>query len=108
MAILGITGSVSLGVVTLIWFYLIVTLFKRLKHNHHDTFVEMGEPALFWNNSLNTTYLFMKFLFGRKYKELGDEKLTRHCLLMFWVFWLDAVILVITIIANFSAQAQIG
>jgi hypothetical protein len=48
---------------------------KRLKEEHLDVWNELGQPSLFLNNSIN--WRVTKFLFGRKYLEVGDEFLTK-------------------------------
>ena len=100
-------GFVSLGVMVLIWFALATTLFNKLKRDHHDTFVQLGEPSLFWNNSPKNSVAFIGFLLGGKYKILNDHALTRHCVIMVWFFWVYLTIFIVTGIAMFTGQAQL-
>jgi TRAP-type C4-dicarboxylate transport system permease small subunit len=73
----------------LVWFYLVTSLFRRLRTDHHAKFVEMGEPSLFVNNSPRTSFLLLRFLFRREDKELGDRaltKLTKTMLVFFFIY----------------------
>ena len=63
-------------VMVLIWFAMLITLFKRLKSKHPEKYVEMSEPSLFWNNSMKTNWYTLKFLFGREHKGLNDNFLS--------------------------------
>ena len=77
-------------VMGLIWFAMIITLFKRLKSKHPEKYIEMSEPSLFWNNSMKTNWYTLKFLFGREHKELNDNFLTSlsDSMLVFSVIYL--------------------
>ncbi len=59
-----------------VWFAMIITLFKRLKSKHLSKYREMGEPSLFWNNSMRTVWTTLKYLFKREHKELNDNSLS--------------------------------
>lgn len=63
-------------VMVLVWFAMLITLFKRLKSKHPEKYIEMREPSLFWNNSMKTRWITIKFLFGREHKDLKDNFLT--------------------------------
>ena len=102
-----VAGFVSLGVMVLLWFTLVATLFRKLKSDHHDTYVQLGEPSLFWNNSIKNNFAFIGFLLGGKYKALNDRALTLQCTIMVWFFWLYLAIFIITGIAMFTGQAQL-
>src|SRR5277367_1444676 len=62
----------------LVWFYLVTSLFRRLRTDHHAKFVEMGEPSLFVNNSPRTSFLLLRFLFRREDKELRPSPYKAH------------------------------
>jgi hypothetical protein len=62
-----------------VWFVLISWLFRRLRDHHASTYEAMGSPSLFWNNSMRNNWLFMKFLFGSQWRELGDPAIA-NCL----------------------------
>ena len=55
---------------------MIVTLFKKLKLEHPEKYKEMGEPNLFLNNSMKTSWSTLKFLFKREHKGLNDNSLS--------------------------------
>ncbi len=59
-----------------IWFAMIIALFKRLKSRHLSKYREMGEPSLFWNNSMRTVWTTLKYLFKREHKNLNDNSLS--------------------------------
>jgi len=65
-----------LMVMVLIWFAMIIALLRRLKLKHPAKYSEMGEPSLFWNNSMKTTWTTLKYLFKREHKELNDNSLS--------------------------------
>jgi Na+/melibiose symporter-like transporter len=65
-----------LMVLVLIWFAMIIALFKKLKLRHPGKYSEMGEPSLFWNNSLKTNWKTLKYLFKREHKDLNDNSLS--------------------------------
>lgn len=73
----GSSGVLSalLFVMVAVWLGLIVWTFHRLRTQHQATYVEIGSPDLFWNNSMRTNWLFLKFLYGRSWKLLGDWQL---------------------------------
>jgi hypothetical protein len=73
-----------------IWFALIIFVFKRLKKQHSKIYIQLGSPSLFWNNSIKNNFLFMKFLFMRKYLSLNDVFLKRlmDFMLIFFVIYL--------------------
>lgn len=60
----------------LIWFLMVATLFKRLRAKHPETYKEMGEPSLFWNNSMKTNWAMLEFLRKRRHKGLNDKSLS--------------------------------
>ena len=63
-------------VMVFIWFAMIIALFKILKAKHLEKYKEMGEPSLFWNNSMKTSWATIKFLFKREHKSLNDRSLS--------------------------------
>ena len=59
-----------------IWFVMVSALFRILKSRHPSKFREMGEPSLFWNNSMKTGWATARFLFRREHKDLDDSTLS--------------------------------
>jgi hypothetical protein len=52
-------------------------LLRRLRIQHHETWVRLGSPTLILNNSIQNSRLTLKFLSRREYRELGDSTLNR-------------------------------
>ncbi len=63
-------------VMVFIWFAMIIALFKRSKSKHLPKYREMGEPSLFWNNSMRAVWATLKYLFKREHKDLNDNSLS--------------------------------
>ncbi|WP_444895967.1 hypothetical protein [Microbulbifer sp. SSSA005] len=58
-----------------VWFFLCYRLFKILETRHPDKYASMGKPSLIMNNSISSNISFMKFLFKREWRDLGDSGL---------------------------------
>ena len=52
------------------------SLLVRLKNKHFSIWKELGEPSLFYNNSLKTGSTVRKFIRKRQDIGIGDKKLT--------------------------------
>jgi hypothetical protein len=89
----------------LAWFYLVTTLFRRLRTDHHSKFVEMGEPNLFVNNNRRATFLLFRFLFRREDRALSDAALTKLTKTMV-VFSLIYVLLFLGVFVTIYALAN--
>jgi hypothetical protein len=81
----------ALMVMVVVWFGLIIWLFRRLRTRHPDTYESMGSPTLLWNNSMRNNWLFFTFLVSAKHRELHDVALSRIC--VFMRIWLVAYVL---------------
>ena len=76
----------SLGcLIVLIIFFLIIVKYvvateeKRLLNDFEADYMkykEMGEPSLFWNNSMKTGWATLKYLFKCEHKGLNDNLLS--------------------------------
>ena len=66
---------VSFFAAVVVWLGLVLWVFHRLRIRHLATFEAIGSPSLIWNNSMRTNWLFLKFLFGPTWKQLGDQRL---------------------------------
>jgi hypothetical protein len=75
---------VVMFVLILVWFGLITKLFQMLRINHPEKYKAMGEPTLIMNNSLRNNIAFMRFLFCREDRSLGDPKLSKLTAFMFY------------------------
>jgi len=73
-----------------VWFFLCYRLFKILETRHPEKYESMGKPSLIINNSLSSNITFMKFLFKREWRELGDSVLAKlgKAMLVFFVIYL--------------------
>ena len=72
----------ALFAMAVVWLATIVWVFHRLRLDHPSTFEQLGSPSLFWNNSPRTGWLFLKFLFSGRCRELGDPALATVILFM--------------------------
>ncbi len=86
----------------LIWFALVIFLYKRLKILHLEKYKEMGEPSLFWNNSMKTGWATIKFLFKREHKDMNDNLLSYLCDFMLVFFALYSALFIGLFIGVFS------
>lgn len=68
---------IVLMAMAIIWFPLIVWVFRRLRIQHAAIYEELGSPTLIWNNSMRNQWLFFKFLFQGHWKSLGDQPLSK-------------------------------
>ena len=78
-----------LMVMVFVWFAMILVLFRKLKTQHPEKFKEMGEPSLFWNNSMKTGWATLKFIVKREHKGLNDGSLSMlsDSMLVFFVLY---------------------
>jgi hypothetical protein len=63
----------ALFAMVVLWFVLVSWVFSRLRKRHPSTYEAMGSPTLFWNNSPRGNWLFLKFLYSSRWRELGDS-----------------------------------
>jgi hypothetical protein len=66
----------------MIWFGLILWLFRRLRTHHASTYEALGSPTLFWNNSPANNLRLLGFIFSAKTRELQDPAMFRICKFM--------------------------
>ncbi len=59
----------------LIWFILMNRLFKILRTRHPNTYDSIGRPTLFLNNNIQNGLLTLRFLLGRRYRQIQDPEL---------------------------------
>jgi hypothetical protein len=64
-----------------IYFAVVAVFFNWLKRTHPVTWNEIGQPSLFWNNSIRNNLLFLGFLVSTKYRAVNDRRLA----LWIWV-----------------------
>jgi hypothetical protein len=93
-------------VMVLIWFGAVTWLFRHLRNHHQATYESIGSPTLFWNNSPRNNWLFVKFLFGSRWKSLDDPLLNIACPLMRAFLCVYVVGFVILLVAFRSARPR--
>lgn len=62
---------------TVAWLGLVVWVFRRLRLRYPATYAAIGSPDLFRNNTLRTNWLFFKFLFLSRWRDLDDFQLLK-------------------------------
>ncbi|MBL6937446.1 MAG: hypothetical protein ISS15_14090 [Alphaproteobacteria bacterium] len=55
----------------------IAYLMRYLRQRHNETWVALGSPSLFLNNSIRNSILMLRYLFRSDYRSLGDPSLNR-------------------------------
>jgi len=63
-------------------FYLCTRVFRLLRKDYPEAYEAIGSPSLFLNNTIKNNWLFSRFLRTGRYRELGDDELTRLCRLI--------------------------
>ena len=62
--------------------YLCIRVFHRLRKDYPEVYESIGSLSLFFNNTIKGNWLFSRFLRAGRYRELGDDELTRLCRLI--------------------------
>ena len=65
------------------WFYLCHRLFTQLSSKHPKAYEAIGKPILIMNNNVSNNILFMKFLYGRHWRNLNDPGIEKLAGFMF-------------------------
>jgi hypothetical protein len=55
----------------------VIRLLAKLRKSHSEAFRDLGEPSLFYNNSISHGMRVVRFLLERDYLELHDPALNR-------------------------------
>ena len=63
-------------------FYLCTRVFRLLRKDYPEVYESIGSLSLFFNNTIKGNWLFSRFLRAGRYRELGDDELTRLCRLI--------------------------
>ena len=95
---------VLLMTMCLVWFASCFWLFKRLKNQHPQKYVDMGKPSLFLGNSFANNWRFMRFLWKSEYNSLDDPLLSRTCSFMkiFMAIYLLLFFSVLLFVSSFT------
>lgn len=80
-----------------IYFYVLIRVFKQLKEEHPEVWRELGSPTLIKNNTFENTATFFRFLRHGKYNEIDDPLLTKRCRLLWLLFYTYGITFVCTI-----------
>lgn len=89
---------VGMGMVV-VYFFLLAWMFRRLRVRHPAVYQRLGEPSLFWNNSLKNTWSFYRFLFSSEPRSLDDAAASTVVLLMrIWLVLYLALFVAIVVV----------
>jgi hypothetical protein len=69
----------AMMIMVVVWFVLISRLFNQLRDKHPATYENLGSPSLFYNNSMKTNHLFLRFLCKSEFESLNDPPLVKLC-----------------------------
>ena len=72
------------------WLALVWRLFAMMKLRTPDAYVSIGAPHLIFKNTIAGNVLFMRFLLGGRYANLGDDGVRRLCAFLRTFFWFFA------------------
>ncbi len=61
---------------------LLSVLFHRLKARYPEVYASLGSPGVFYNNSLRSNWLFLRFIWGSHYKALQSRTVNRLCMVL--------------------------
>lgn len=102
---LVIVSVFALGIMVLVWFFLVSKLFALLRDRHISVYVAMGSPRLIANNSLGNNLAFLRFLLQRQDRNLNDGSLSRLCRFMVVFFGAYSALCILSVILGmFAAQ----
>jgi hypothetical protein len=92
----GITLFAALFVMLIVWMVSGAWIHRRLRLRHSLAFQAIGSPGLFFGNG----WLFLKFLFGSQWQNLGDRQLTfiiRLAQVTFVLYVIDFIVLFVAL-----------
>jgi hypothetical protein len=99
-------------IMVVIWFALITRLFNQLREKHPAIYENLGSPSLFYNNSMKTNHLFLRFLCKNEFEVLDDPPLVKLCrfariyLASYLALFFIMVGLILTVIHNTPVRAN--
>ncbi len=64
---------------TFAWLFLTSRLIKLLRYKYPETYESLGYPSLIMSKYKSSDMNMLRFLVGRHYKKLTDQKLDRLC-----------------------------
>lgn len=73
-ALVLIAGLILLVPVCVAYLVVLEMMFFRLRRRHPEHFKRIGEPSVFFNNSVSKADAMMRYLLDRDYLEVPDER----------------------------------
>ena len=67
------------AILGLSWVVMMYFVFERMKWRHPEQYEALGEPDLFWNNSMKSSTAALRFLVRRDHKGLNDRGFSLLC-----------------------------
>jgi hypothetical protein len=73
-------------------------LYRILRERHPAVYDSLGQPTLFWNNSMKNGFAVLGFILGGRFKETQDPEVIRICRFLrvfayaWWAFFLVVVV----------------
>ena len=80
------------------WMVLVQRLIRLLRDDHPTAYSEVGSPTLFLNNSLASSFLMFKFVFGGE-RAVNDDRVKNLCRTLRIFFIAYALLLMVPIVA---------
>jgi hypothetical protein len=74
---------------------------RQLRERHPRVWESMGQPSVFWSNTLGTRFEVWRFLWKKEYEELGDSQFTRLAGLLRIYKIAYAILLGVVIVGSF-------
>jgi len=102
---------IVLAISCLVGFILHCVFLSRLRTRHPQTWEALERPALFLNNSIGNGVAVQRFLWQRKYRELGDEQFVRFAdflRLYYAAYTVLFVLMMLVFIANIVMHGNWG
>jgi hypothetical protein len=74
-------------------------LYRMLRERHPAVYDSLGQPTLFWNNSMKNSFAILAFILGGRFRETHDPEIIRLCRFIrgfsyaYWGFFVAVVVL---------------
>ena len=92
--LLGLVGLVCV----VVSYAMTAQLYRMLRERHPAVYDSLGQPTLFWNNSMKNGFAVLGFILGGRFKETRDPEVIRLCRFFrvfaytWWAFFLAVVV----------------
>ncbi len=83
----------------LVSYAMMTQLYRILRERHPAVYDSLGQPTLFWNNSMKNGFAVLAFILGGRFRETHDPEVIRLCRFIrvfsyaYWVFFVAVVVL---------------